>query len=253
MPAPKPLVGKVALVTGAAGGIGAATARRLLAAGASREGRLLGARGGSPLALALFYAQTRVAELLAEPPVPDNLRSAAALNRPLQRFIADGELTPQAAHGCDFYRPLPVFPLWERTYSRQELLDEALSWAARNEALGAMAQLVQLGADVNANPYRGTPLLWAVYGDRVAAATWLLDHGADPDLRHDFGGAQHGRGAVALHLAAQYSCLGCLRLLLARGADTTIQDAAFGATPLGWAEHVGSTDASALLRAHSAG
>jgi rhamnulose-1-phosphate aldolase/alcohol dehydrogenase len=34
MPAPKPLVGKIALVTGAAGGIGAATARKLLAAGA---------------------------------------------------------------------------------------------------------------------------------------------------------------------------------------------------------------------------
>jgi rhamnulose-1-phosphate aldolase/alcohol dehydrogenase len=34
LPAPKPLVGKIALVTGAAGGIGAATARRLLAAGA---------------------------------------------------------------------------------------------------------------------------------------------------------------------------------------------------------------------------
>jgi len=34
MPAPRPLMGKVALVTGAAGGIGAATARKLLAAGA---------------------------------------------------------------------------------------------------------------------------------------------------------------------------------------------------------------------------
>ncbi|HEU4580092.1 MAG TPA: ankyrin repeat domain-containing protein, partial [Polyangiaceae bacterium] len=126
-------------------------------------------------------------------------------------------MTPAAATPTCDPAPRGGIPLWERTYSRQELLDEALSWAARNEALGAMAQLVQLGADVNANPYRGTPLLWAVYGDRVAAATWLLDHGADPDLRHDFGGAQHGRGAVALHLAAQYSCLGCLRLLLARG------------------------------------
>jgi NAD(P)-dependent dehydrogenase (short-subunit alcohol dehydrogenase family) len=34
MPLPKPLAGKIALVTGAAGGIGAATAKRLLAAGA---------------------------------------------------------------------------------------------------------------------------------------------------------------------------------------------------------------------------
>ena len=34
MPAPRPLEGKIALVTGAAGGIGAATAKRLLAAGA---------------------------------------------------------------------------------------------------------------------------------------------------------------------------------------------------------------------------
>ncbi len=34
LPAPKPLVGKIALITGAAGGIGAATANRLLAAGA---------------------------------------------------------------------------------------------------------------------------------------------------------------------------------------------------------------------------
>ena len=227
-------------------------AQRLLAAGASREGRLLGARGGSPLALALFYGQTRAAEALADPPVPDNLRTAAALNLPLQRFSDGAELTPQAAEGVDFYRPLSVFPSWERACSRQELLDEALSWAARNQALDAMAQLLQLGADVNANAYRGTPLLWAIFGDRVAAATWLLDHGADPNLRHDFGGAQHGRGGVALHLAAQFNHLACLRLLLERGADPTIKDAAFNATPLGWAEHAGASEAAALLRAHSA-
>jgi ankyrin repeat protein len=128
------------------------------------------------------------------------------------------------------------------------LLDEALSWAARNDRCEAMAALVGLGANVNSNPYRGTPLLWAIYADRVSAAAWLLDHGADPNLRHDFGGAGHGVGAVAMHLAAQYSCLKCLRLLLERGADRTIKDAAYGGTPLEWAEENGAADAVALLR-----
>ncbi len=224
-------------------------ARRLLAAGAGRDGALMGARGGTPLALALFYAKTEVAELLADPPLPDGLRTAAALGRPIDRFIQGDHLTPQAAEGTDFYRPLPLFPPWERTKDRQELLDEALTWSARNDQCESMARLVALGASVNAVPYRGTPLLWAVYGDRVAAATWLLDHGADPNLRHDFGGAQHGRGAVALHLAAQYGCLKCLRLLLERGADPTIRDAAYQATPLGWAEHGGARESAALLRA----
>ncbi|HAK50421.1 MAG TPA: hypothetical protein DCM54_00735, partial [Gammaproteobacteria bacterium] len=51
-------------------------AKRLLDAGASRQGHLYGASGGSPLALSLFYAQTDVGELLAQPAVPDNLRHA---------------------------------------------------------------------------------------------------------------------------------------------------------------------------------
>lgn len=94
-------------------------AQRLPLAGAAREGRLLGASGGSPLALALFYAEREVAELLAEPP--------------------------------------------------------------------------------------------------------------------------------AMHLAAQYGRLKCLRLLLERGADPNIEDAAYDATPLGWAKHVGAHESVELL------
>ena len=74
------------------------------------------------------------------------------------------------------------------------------NWAARNNQCDSMAAL---GADINANPFRGTPLLWACYSDKVEAAAWLLDHGADPDLRHDWGGEGHGVDAVAMHLAAQ--------------------------------------------------
>lgn len=224
-------------------------ARRLIAVGARREGSLLGTKGGSPLSLALFYAKREMGELLAAPAVPDNLRNAAALGRPLERFIDGARLTSEAVDGTDFYRPLLLFPPWQRSYTRQEVIDEALTWAARNDRLDSMARLVSLGANVNSNPYRGTALLWAVYADRASAATWLLDHGADPNLRHDFGGSEHGRAAVvALHLAAQYNCLGCVRLLLERGADTTIRDAAYDATPLGWAEHAGAQQAAELLR-----
>jgi ankyrin repeat protein len=92
-------------------------------------------------------------------------------------------------------------------------------------------------------------LLWAIFSDAVAAATWLLDRGAAPDLRHDFGGSEHGKGATAMHLAAQYSCLKCLQLLLNRGADPTILDDRFGGTPLGWARYGEAADAVAVLEA----
>ena len=222
-------------------------ARRLLDAGAPREGQLMGAKGGSPLALALFYAKNEMAQMLADPPAPDNLRTAAALGRNFDRFVDGDNLSLQAAEGVDFYRPLPIFPEWNRTNNRQELLDEALTWSARNDQCESMATLVEMGADVNANPYRGTALLWAAYDDRVTAATWLLDHGAEPDLRHDFGGAEHGKSAVAMHLAAQHGSLKCLELLLHRGADPSIKDAAFGGTPQGWAQHSGAETSIAML------
>ncbi len=225
-------------------------ARRLVSAGAHREGRLLGCDGGSALALSLFYAQTETARILADPLVPDNLRTAAALGRNLDRFLDGNRLTTQASEGLDFYRPTMDFPDWKRTNSRQEILNEALSWSARNNQCQSMETLVALGADVNANPYRGTPLLWAVYADRVEAADWLLDNHADTDLRHDFGGAQHGKEAVAMHLAAQYANLKCLKLLLDRGADPTIKDHAFNGTPLGWARHAGAESAIALIESY---
>ena len=221
-------------------------ARRLLAAGASPDTDAYGKRGGSPLSYALFYAKAYMGEVLT-PPYPDNLRTAAGLGNDLGRFIKEGELTPHASFGLDFYAP-EFFPTWSRTFERQEVLDESLTWAARNNQCEAMAVLVGLGANVNANPFRGTSLLWACYSDKVEAATWLLDHGADPDLRHDWGGEGHGVDAVAMHLAAQHNCVGCLSLLLERGADATVVDGAHGGTPAGWAEYGGAKDALDILR-----
>ena len=38
-----------------------------------------------------------------------------------------------------------------------------------------------------APPYCGPSI-----SDSISAARWLLDHRADPDLKHDFGGSGHG-------------------------------------------------------------
>lgn len=226
-------------------------ARRLLAAGASTGGRLHHCDGGSPLALALFYAKAGVAEYLAQPPrspQPDNLRHAAALGRNLEEYFSGDELGSRAKDGLDFYRPFLIFPAWQRSYSRQEILDEALSWASRNGQLASMEKLVERGADVNSSAYRGTPLLWATYSDNVDATTWLLDHGADPNLRHDFGGEGHGVRAVALHLASQIGSLACMEVLLRRGADPTLVDGAHGGDAMGWAEFHGASGAIKVLR-----
>ena len=225
-------------------------ARRLVDAGASVASDAHGKEGGSPLSYALFYAKAYMGDALA-PVYPDNLRAAAALGRDLGRFVAGEGLTDAAYHGLDFYAPV-FFPEWQRTYSRQEVLDEALAWASRNNQCSAMASLVDLGADVNANAFRGTALLWACYADKVDAARWLLEHGADPDLRHDWGGEGHGVAAVAMHLAAQHNCVGCVRLLLGSGADPDIVDGAHGGTPAGWAEFGGATDTLKILREHAA-
>ena len=221
-------------------------ARRLLEAGASPDAHTYGKAGGSPLSYALFYAKAYMGEVLV-PLYPDNLRTAAALGNNLEKFIQGNRLTPDAYSGLDFYGP-EFFPTWSRTFERQEVLDEALTWAARNNQGGAMAALVALGADVNANPFRGTPLLWSCYSDKVDAAAWLLDHGADPDLRHDWGGEDHGVDAVAMHLAAQHNCVRCLNLLLDRGADPTIADGSHGGTPAGWADYGGASEALDILK-----
>ena len=219
---------------------------RLVKAGARLDAEAYGKAGGSALSYALFYAKAYMAEVL-RPVYPDNLRAAAALGADIGRFVDGDGLTPEAYDGLDFYAPV-FFPVWERTKDRQEVLDEALSWASRNNQCESMAALVDLGADVNASAFRGTPLLWACYADKVDAVRWLLDHGADPNLRHDWGGEGHGVAAVAMHLAAQNGAVGCLTLLLEAGADATIIDGAHGGDPLGWAEYSGATEAVEILR-----
>jgi ankyrin repeat protein len=227
-------------------------ARMLLAAEAPTDVSARG-DGGTPLAVALFWGNRETADLLAEHGVhPANLRVAAGLGRTglIEQLVSpDGALAPGAGAGRAFYRPHSGFPAWRSSDDRQQILDEALSWAARNERLEALDLLVSRGARVDADVYRGTALAWASSRGHVAAVRRLLDLGADPNARTTFGGPAHGEAATALHLAAESNRLDIIRALLDAGADPTIRDGRHDHTPVGWAEHAGHAAARDLLRA----
>jgi ankyrin repeat protein len=217
-------------------------ARVLLDAGAPTA-RYARGDGGTPLSAALFWGNVEVARVLAEVAVvPHNLRTAAGLD--------DVALLESAAplSGRGFYRPHSGFPLWRPSDSLSQARDEAVSWAARADAVEAITWLAGRGADVNADVYRGTPLAWAAAKGRVRAVRRLLELGAGVDVRGTFGGPGHGSGTTALHHAAEGGHVEVIEVLLAAGADPSIRDDLHGGTPAGWAEHSGQTAAAELLR-----
>jgi len=223
----------------------------LLAAGADPRLEAYG-EGGTPLAVALFWGHREAADALAARGVcPPNLRVAAGLGN-LERvracFAPDGALAEEGASGRGFYRPHTGFPAWQPSGHRQEVLDEALVWAAKADRVEVLPELVARGANVNADPYRGTPLAWAAANGRLGAARWLLDHGAELDRAGTFGGPSHGEGVTALHLAAQADRPEMVQLLLDRGANPSLTDGLYAGTPRGWAEHEGATRVLTLLR-----
>jgi ankyrin repeat protein len=225
-------------------------ARMLLAARAPVDVSARG-EGGTPLVVALFWGNRQTAERLAEHGVlPRNLRAAAGLGLTglIEELVSpDGALAPPAGARRAYYRPHSGFPAWRPSDNPQEILDEALSWAARNDRLDALELLVSRGAQVDADVYRGTALAWASSCGHVTAVQRLLDLGADPNARTTFGGPDHGEAATALHLAAESNRLDVIWELLKAGADPTIRDARHDHTPAGWAEYGGQEAARDLL------
>jgi ankyrin repeat protein len=231
-------------------------ARLLLDAGAPTGTEARG-EGGTPLVAALFWGNRATAELLAERGgvVPRNLRAAAGLGRTdlIEELVAaDGTVAPEATRKRGFYRPHSGFPAWRPSDDPQEALDEALAWAARNDRLEALDLLVQRGARVEADVYRGTALAWAAASGRPRAVTRLVALGADPSGRSTFGGPEHGQAVTPLHLAAQNGDLAVIDALLEAGADATIEDGIYGATPAEWAANFGHTAARDRIAAATA-
>jgi ankyrin repeat protein len=207
-------------------------ARLLLDAGARTD---LYARGdgGTPLIAALFWGHREVADLLGLE--PRNLRVAAGLGR--VDMIDELAGTPAAGAHRGFYRPHGGFPAWTPSDDPREILDEGLVWAAKADRVEAIDRLVELGARVEADPYRGTPLAWAGANGRVDAIRRLVELGADPNGRSSFGGPSHGQGVPPLHLAAQAGQEAAVDVLLALGADPTLRDGLYQGDAAGWAAH----------------
>jgi ankyrin repeat protein len=221
-----------------------ALATLLLDAGARTD---LSARGdgGTPLICALFWGHREVAGLLGRE--PGNLRAAAGLGD--VELIRELAGTPAAGAHRAFYRPHGGFPVWAPSDDPQEVLDEALVWAAKADRVEALPLLVELGARIDADPYRGTPLIWAAVNGRVASVRRLVDLGADPNRRATFGGPAHGEGVPAINVAAQAGERAAVRALLELGADPTLRDSLHDGDAAGWASVGGHDDLAEELRA----
>jgi ankyrin repeat protein len=217
-------------------------ARLMLEAGARTD---LFARGdgGTPLVSALFWGHREVVELLGHE--PRNLRVAAGLGE--LELIGALAGTSQAGMHRGFYRPHAGFPAWEPSDDPQEVLDEALVWAAKSDRAEALRLLVELGARVDADPYRGTALTWAAANGRVDAIRTLVALGADPNQPGTFGGPSHGDGVTAIHLAAQAGRRDAVVALLNVGADPLICDQLHGGNALGWARVGGHEELADIL------
>jgi ankyrin repeat protein len=199
--------------------------------------------GGTPLIAALFWGHREVAPLLGRE--PGNLRVAAGLgDLELIRAVVG---TPQAGAYRGFYRPHGGFPAWQPSDDPQEVLDEALVWAAKSDRVQALRLLVELGARVDADPYRGTALTWAAANGRVDSIRTLVELGADVDQPGTFGGPSHGEGVTAIHLAAQSGQRDAVTVLLELGADPLIQDKLHGGNALGWARSDGHDELADIL------
>jgi ankyrin repeat protein len=199
--------------------------------------------GGTPLIFALFWGHREVADLFGQHSVaPGSLRAAAGLgNLELleQCFRGEKTLTSEACAARGFYRPHSGFPDWNPSADPQEVLDEALVWACKSGRTEVLPRLVQAGARLDADPYRGTSLIWAAVCNRMETAAWLIDHGANVNRKATFGGLTHGQGITALHMASQNGHLSMVQLLVARGADPSIQDDLYHGDAAGAADFFG--------------
>lgn len=125
-----------------------------------------------------------------------------------------------------------------------------MSRAAVDGDLQAVQEYARKGESVNAiDKWGWTPLHWAIYYGNFPVAKWLLENGADPNIktREEYG--NYLPGTTPLILAAAYGRDDAVKALLAHKADTTPVDRR-GKTALDYAEQYQFEKVVALLKRH---
>lgn len=104
--------------------------------------------------------------------------------------------------------------------------------------LASNAQVDILSQKNDKNGIRQTPLLLAILHNNLTVCTYLLNHGANPDIS---GKDAFDRERTPMYLAADYGYLECIDLLLKAGADVD-PVGPNGNTPLHAAVRIGRAD-----------
>jgi hypothetical protein len=116
--------------------------------------------------------------------------------------------------------------------------------AVESGDLATVQRMLDAGADVNMNDFRGTPLQAAISHDRAEIANLLISRGADFNVSDRY-------GDMPLHLAIKENMRSTVQALLDKGADANAEGA-LGDTPLHVARYRRSDELSAMLEEEGA-
>jgi ankyrin repeat protein len=110
-------------------------------------------------------------------------------------------------------------------------------------AMGELDPLRRLLAENPGEKDKLRALQFAAHYGQIGSVDTLLDAGVDINAR-----LPRVYEPTALHEAAWFNHRELVEHLLQRGADPTIKDTQFDATPAGWAEHAGHKELADLIR-----
>lgn len=113
-----------------------------------------------------------------------------------------------------------VFVAAQSLYAKEDL-----SRAAIAGDLQAVKELVKSGEGVNdIDKWGWTALMWSVYYGNIPVAKWLLEQGADPNIKTEKNYGSYIKGTTALILAAAYGHHEAVAALLKKKADASYVD-----------------------------